>query len=153
MWGSGRPRRAFLHVDDLAEACIFTMTMAEDAWWSAVPERCSHVNVGTGLDLSISQLASMIRDVVGYEGALVYDPSKPDGTPRKLLDVSRMTALGWKARISLEQGLADRQPDHRGDEADPLGDGRHCGDRDPRVETRQVERPEARAKRTRETRR
>jgi GDP-L-fucose synthase len=98
VWGSGTPRREFLHVDDLADACLFLMAR-DDA-----PEL---VNVGCGTDLSIAELAELIRGVVRYEGRLEYDRSKPDGTPRKLLDVSRMSALGWKARISLRAGVSD----------------------------------------------
>jgi GDP-L-fucose synthase len=98
VWGSGTPRREFLHVDDLADACTFLMTR-DDA-----PEL---VNVGCGSDLSIAELAELVRDVVGFKGRIEYDRSKPDGTPRKLLDVSRMSALGWNARISLREGVAD----------------------------------------------
>lgn len=97
LWGTGTPRREFLHVDDLAAAACFAMENYEDA----MP-----VNVGVGDDLSIAELAATVARVVGYTGALVYDTSKPDGTPRKLLDVSRLTALGWKARIGLEEGIA-----------------------------------------------
>jgi GDP-L-fucose synthase len=96
IWGTGEPRREFLHVDDLAEAAVFLMQNydGEDL-----------VNVGTGEDLSIAELAELVREVVGYKGCLVYDTSKPDGTPRKLLDVSRLAALGWRARIPLREGL------------------------------------------------
>ena len=96
VWGTGTPRREFLHVDDLADACVFLM------------ERYSGsgiVNIGTGEDLSITELAEMVQSVVGYEGSIVYDTSKPDGTPVKRLDVSRLEALGWKAKIQLREGL------------------------------------------------
>ncbi|HEV3050136.1 MAG TPA: GDP-L-fucose synthase [Longimicrobium sp.] len=96
VWGSGTPRREFLHVDDLADACVFLMRRHEGS---------DIVNVGVGEDISIRQLAETIRDVVGYTGELVFDSTKPDGTPRKLLDVSRMNALGWKASIGLRQGI------------------------------------------------
>jgi len=96
VWGSGRPRREFLHVDDLADACVFLM----DAWSD---ERM--VNIGVGADLSIAELAAAIADVVGWTGHFVFDAGKPDGTPRKLVDVSRLTALGWRARIGLHEGL------------------------------------------------
>jgi GDP-L-fucose synthase len=96
VWGSGRPRREFLHVDDLADACVFLMER-DDA-----PEI---TNVGVGEDLSIAELASLIGRVVDFEGDIVFDTTKPDGTPRKLLDVGRLSKAGWKARIPFEQGL------------------------------------------------
>jgi len=96
VWGSGRPRREFLHVDDLAEACLFAMENVDAG---------ALLNVGVGQDLSIAELASMIAEIVGYSGELVYDASKPDGTPRKLLDVSRLQALGWRAKIGLREGI------------------------------------------------
>ena len=96
LWGTGSPRREFLHVDDLADACVF---LAEKYSAGDV------VNIGTGVDLTIRELAETIQRVVGFEGVLEFDPSKPDGTPRKLLDVSRLTALGFKAKISLEEGI------------------------------------------------
>jgi len=97
IWGTGLPRREFLHADDLADAAIFLMRNYSS------PEI---INVGAGVDISIDDLAAVIRDVVGYQGSLIHDFSKPDGTPRKLLDVSRLTALGWKARVPLRQGIA-----------------------------------------------
>jgi GDP-L-fucose synthase len=97
VWGTGSPRREFLHVDDLADAALFLMLNYDS------PEI---VNVGTGEDLTIRELAEMIRRAVGYNGRIVFDASKPDGTPRKLLDVSRLHALGWRARIPLEHGIA-----------------------------------------------
>ncbi len=96
IWGSGRPRREFLFVDDLADACVFLMTRYSD--------EC-HVNVGTGLDITIDEFARALAGVVGYRGRLVYDASRPDGTPRKVMDVSRLSALGWVAPTSLEDGL------------------------------------------------
>ena len=95
-WGTGSPRREFLHVDDLAEACLHLMDVHNDAGW---------VNVGTGEDVTIKELAETVARVVGFEGALVWDTNKPDGTPRKLLDVSKMTALGWRATTPLEHGI------------------------------------------------
>ena len=97
VWGSGTPRREFVHVDDLAEAAVFLM----ERYAGEQP-----VNVGTGRDLSISALAELIAEVVGFRGRLVYDGSKPDGAPRKLLDTSRLAGLGWRARIGLRPGLA-----------------------------------------------
>jgi len=98
VWGSGTPRREFLHVDDLADAAVHLMEVYAGE---------EHVNVGTGHDITIAELAQMIREVTGFHGRLTYDRSKPDGTPRKLLDVTRMTGLGWRARIKLPAGLAD----------------------------------------------
>jgi len=96
VWGSGRPRREFLHVDDLADACVFLMRR-----WDS-PDI---INVGVGEDVSIAELAELVRSVVGYEGEIRFDTTKPDGTPRKLLDVSRLHALGWRARIGLREGI------------------------------------------------
>ncbi len=97
VWGTGTPRREFLHVDDLASAAVFLMQNYD---------KREIVNVGTGKDLTIRELAETIRTVTGYTGRVTFDPSKPDGTPRKLLDVSRLDALGWQARITLEEGIA-----------------------------------------------
>ena len=96
VWGTGSPRREFLHVDDLADAAVYLMHHYDS------PEI---VNVGVGEDISIRELAELIRDVVGYQGEIVYDTSKPDGTPRKLLDVSRLQAAGWQAKIPLREGI------------------------------------------------
>ena len=96
IWGSGKPLREFLHVDDLAAACLFLMEHYNEA---------GLVNIGTGTDLSILDLAKLVAKVVGYEGEIKNDPSKPDGTPRKLMDVSKLTKMGWKASISLEKGI------------------------------------------------
>jgi GDP-L-fucose synthase len=95
-WGTGSPRREFLHVDDLADACAFLLKL------ETPPDL---INVGTGLDVTIRELTERVARVVGYRGRIIWDASKPDGTPRKLMDVSRLEALGWRARISLEQGL------------------------------------------------
>ena len=96
VWGTGRPKRELLHVDDLADACLFLMEAYEGV---------QHINVGTGVDLSIRELAETVRDVVYPEGELVFDTSKPDGAPRKLLDVERINALGWTAKIGLREGI------------------------------------------------
>lgn len=98
VWGSGRPRREFLHVDDMADACVFVMERDLD------PNQI--LNVGCGEDISIGELASLVREVVGFEGEIIYDSSKPDGTPRKLLDVSRLRALGWTPNVALRDGVA-----------------------------------------------
>jgi GDP-L-fucose synthase len=98
IWGTGTPRREFLHVDDLADACLFLMAHYGEA---------EHINVGTGEDLSIRELADMVREIVHPSARLVFDREKPDGTPRKLLDVSRLHGLGWRHTIELQQGIAD----------------------------------------------
>ncbi|SIT97379.1 GDP-L-fucose synthase [Epilithonimonas bovis DSM 19482] len=96
LWGSGTPLREFLHVDDLAEACVFMMEHYNDY---------GQVNIGVGQDLSIRELAALIQKIVGHQGNIIWDTTKPDGTPRKLMDVSKINAMGWKARISLEAGI------------------------------------------------
>jgi GDP-L-fucose synthase len=96
MWGSGKPKREFLHADDLADACFYLMNNYNEA---------GLVNVGTGVDLEIGELAEMVKEIVGYEGEIVHDLSKPDGTPRKLMDVSKLTNAGWKAKIGLREGV------------------------------------------------
>lgn len=98
IWGTGTPRREFLHVDDLADALVFLMHSYSEE---------EHVNIGWGEDVSIAELATLIGEVVGYQGNLRFDSSKPDGAPRKLLDVTRMSTLGWKAKINLRDGIAD----------------------------------------------
>jgi GDP-L-fucose synthase len=97
VWGTGTPRREFLYVDDLAEAAVFLMNCSTAA---------RLVNVGVGEDISIGELAEMIREIAGFEGAIRYDTSKPDGTPRKLLDVSLVNSLGWRAKTGLREGIA-----------------------------------------------
>jgi GDP-L-fucose synthase len=107
LWGSGKPRREFLYSDDLGEACAFLMRLPDAAFGKLVdPAQAPLINVGAGTDQSIAELASAIAEVLGFKGVFVYDASKPDGTPRKLLDVSRVAALGWKARMQLREGVA-----------------------------------------------
>ena len=96
LWGSGMPRREFLHVDDLAAACLLLLDIYDEP---------GHINVGTGADLTIAELAGLIARVVGFDGEIIWDTSKPDGTPRKLLDVSRIRSLGWTPSIDLEEGI------------------------------------------------
>jgi GDP-L-fucose synthase len=96
LWGSGSPRREFLHVDDLAAACVRLLAVHDDP---------TPVNIGTGEDLSIAELARLVADTVGYRGDIVWDTLRPDGTPRKLLDVAPMRAVGWEPRISLADGI------------------------------------------------
>lgn len=96
IWGTGQPRREFMHADDLADACLFLMLNYNEKQF---------VNVGTGKDIAIAELAQLIKNIVGYEGEIVFDTSKPDGTPRKLLDLSYLHSLGWKHKIELEEGI------------------------------------------------
>ena len=130
LWGSGRPKREFLHVDDLASACLFLSNLGDDAYAAACAvsveqtdrppreghpassnsglkdrNRVFHINVGSGEDIRIAELAEIVQEVVGYEGAVSWNTSMPDGTPRQLLDISRLTQLGWKPRISLREGI------------------------------------------------
>jgi len=105
VWGSGSPRREFLHVDDLARGVKHLMELPTERYWGAVDVRQSHINIGSGVDLTIRELATLICRVVGYSGALQFDASKPDGAPRKLLNVDLIGRLGWRAEISLEAGL------------------------------------------------
>jgi len=107
VWGSGTPRREFLHVDDMAAASVHVMELAPEVYQANTQPMCSHINVGSGVDVTIRELAETIARVVGFEGQVVFDATKPDGAPRKLLDVSRLSAMGWNAGITLEQGLLD----------------------------------------------
>ena len=103
IWGSGKPKREFLHVDDLADACIFLMiNLDADKLYS---ENISHINIGSGEEVSINELALLIKDIVGFEGELVFNANYPDGMPRKLLDVTRLRKMGWKSKIKLDKGL------------------------------------------------
>jgi len=105
VWGTGNAMRELLHVDDLAAACVHVMELGKDEIAAVTEPMCSHINIGTGIDVTIRELAETIQRVVGFEGKLVFDTSKPDGTPRKLLDVSKINSLGWQAKVSLEDGL------------------------------------------------
>lgn len=105
VWGSGKPMREFLHVDDMAAASVYVMNLDNETYQANTRPMLSHINVGTGVDCTIRELAESMKRVVGFEGKLVFDMSKPDGTPRKLMDVSRLKALGWVANISLSSGL------------------------------------------------
>ena len=105
VWGTGMPRREFLHVDDMAEACVHVMGLDRDAYQANTQPMLSHINVGVGTDVSIRELAEIIREVVDFRGEIRFDASKPDGAPRKLLDVSRLNAMGWRAQTELHDGL------------------------------------------------
>ena len=106
VWGSGKPYREFLHNDDMADACVYLMSAPDEVYSGLINDAtCPLVNIGWGKDITIADLAALIREVVGFEGELQYDASKPDGTPRKLLDTKRLTALGWRPGITLREGL------------------------------------------------
>ncbi len=107
IWGTGTPRREFLHVDDMAAASVHVMELDPEVYWSTVSPMLSHVNIGTGSDVTIAELAHLVAEVTGFAGRIEFDTTKPDGTPRKLLDVSRVNALGWSAEVALADGLKD----------------------------------------------
>ena len=105
IWGTGTPKREFLHVDDMAAACVFLLNLPKDVYAENTEPMLSHINVGTGSDVSIADLARAIAQVTGFEGRISFDATKPDGAPRKLLNVSRLTNMGWTAGVSLEEGI------------------------------------------------
>jgi len=107
VWGSGKPMREFLHVDDMAAASLFVLELDGAAYQANTTPMLSHINVGTGTDVTIRELAETMAKVVGFKGQIGFDTTKPDGTPRKLMDVSRLADMGWRASIDLEQGLRD----------------------------------------------
>jgi GDP-L-fucose synthase len=106
IWGTGKPRREFLYVDDMAEACVHVMELDRATYEANTRPMLSHINVGTGEDIPIAELAALVAKTVGFRGRIEQDPSKPDGTPRKLMDVGRLRALGWRPRVGLADGLA-----------------------------------------------
>jgi GDP-L-fucose synthase len=105
VWGSGEVRREFLHVDDMVRATYFVMNLSHEIYLRKIDSSISHINIGTGKDCSIKELSRLIRDIVGFKGEIIFDTSKPDGPPRKLLDVSLIDSLGWSAGINLQDGL------------------------------------------------
>lgn len=107
IWGSGQPMREFLHVDDMAEASLFVLDLPVDIYKANTHPMVSHINVGSGVDLTILELARMIAEITGFRGSIETDPSKPDGTKRKLMDVSRLTRMGWSAKIGLREGIEE----------------------------------------------
>ncbi len=117
IWGSGTPKREFLYVDDMAAASVHVMNLDKATYDQHTQPMLSHINVGCGLDIKIKELAELVGKTIGYQGEIVFDPSKPDGTPHKLMDSSRLNALGWQANVSLEEGLglayADFQKNYR----------------------------------------
>jgi GDP-L-fucose synthase len=113
VWGTGTPRREFLYVDDMAAASVHVMNLGRAEYQAHTTPMCSHINVGYGTDVTIGELAELVAGVVGYEGVIDFDTSKPDGTPRKLMDSSRIKDLGWQPEVDLEQGLARAYADFR----------------------------------------
>ena len=106
VWGTGTPKRELLYSDDMADACVFLMNLDEEKFTSLLnPERAPLINIGTGEDLSIREIAELVCQVLGFDGELVFDRTKPDGTPRKLTDSSRIQALGWRPKVSLAEGI------------------------------------------------
>ena len=112
LWGTGTPFREFLHVDDMAAACVFVMGLSKDEYAAQTQPMLSHLNVGSGSDISIREVATLAAETVGYSGPIAFDAGKPDGTPRKLMDSTRLNALGWKPAIDLKQGLAQAYADY-----------------------------------------
>jgi len=119
IWGSGKPMREFLHVDDMAEASLFVLDLDKETYEANTEPMLSHINVGTGTDISILDLAHMVAEVTGFKGKISNDPSKPDGTMKKLMDVSRLADMGWRARVGLREGIEETyewfkaHPDYR----------------------------------------
>ena len=105
IWGSGRPKREFLYVDDMAAASVYVMNLDKHTYDQHTQPMLSHINVGCGYDITIKDLAKTVGEIIGYRGEMTFDPTKPDGTPRKLMDSSRLNALGWKAQVELKEGL------------------------------------------------
>jgi GDP-L-fucose synthase len=106
IWGTGTPMREFLYVDDMAAASVFVMQLEKVAYDAKTHPMQSHINVGYGSDVTIADLAKTVAKVINYQGEIIFDPSKPDGTPKKLMDSSRLNRMGWKSKVGLEQGLA-----------------------------------------------
>jgi len=105
IWGTGKPRREFLYVDDMARASVHVMNLDKTKYAQHTVPMCSHINVGTGMDISIKDLAEVVKTVVGYQGSVVFDPSRPEGSPRKLMDCGLLKRLGWSANVGLEDGI------------------------------------------------
>ena len=112
IWGSGQAKREFLYVDDLADACVMLMQMPQADYLKDSTDRCSHINIGTGCDISIKELVELIQEIIGYQGDIVWDTSKPDGTPQKLLNVAKLEKLGWTATTELKAGLERTYQDY-----------------------------------------
>ena len=106
IWGTGTPRREFLYVDDMARACVYLMNLDKSAYENHTTSMCSHINVGAGTDLTIKELSEIIKNVIGFQGHIYYDQTRPDGSPRKLINSARINAMGWQPLVSLKEGLA-----------------------------------------------
>lgn len=113
IWGTGKAMREFLFVDDLASASIHVMNLEKEFFYNDIDPMCSHINVGTGEDLTIRELTLKIKEVIGYTGELIFDITKPDGTPRKLLDINKLSKLGWKSKTKLIEGLKITYEDYK----------------------------------------
>ncbi len=116
IWGTGTPCREFLYVDDMAAACVYMMNLNKSTYDAHTQPMLSHINVGVGHDLTIAELAEAIGQVIGYQGLVKFDTSKPDGTPRKLMDSTRLNSLGWQAKVGLEEGLTAAYEDYMSNE-------------------------------------
>jgi GDP-L-fucose synthase len=112
IWGTGKPRREFLYVDDLARASVFLMNLEKKKYYEKISPMCSHINIGSGTDITIKELAKTIKEVVGFNGKIYFDPSKPDGIPRKLLDSKIINSFGFKSKIKLKEGLVEAYKDY-----------------------------------------
>jgi GDP-L-fucose synthase len=112
IWGSGKPKREFLYVDDMAAACVYVMNLNKEVYQQQIEPMQSHINIGSGKDLTIKQLAESIAKVVGFEGKIEFDPTKPDGTKRKLMDSTRLNNLGWHSKFDLQQGIKQTYEDY-----------------------------------------
>ena len=110
-WGSGKPMREFLYVDDMASASIYVMNLVQDTYEENTESMLSHINVGTGIDCTIRELVETVAKVTGFKGGIVFDSSKPDGAPRKLMNVERLANLGWRYQVDLESGLQSAYQD------------------------------------------
>ena len=126
IWGTGTPCREFLHVDDMAEASLFVLGLDRTTYEANTEPMLSHINVGSGEDISILDLARLVAKVTGYEGKILTDPTKPDGTMRKLMDVSRLDNMGWRASIDLEDGIAEAYRWFLENQSDLRGGGRQA---------------------------
>ena len=107
VWGTGNAMREFLYVDDMAVASLFVLELDEQSYHSNTKSMLSHINIGTGIDVTIREMAQIMKQVVGFEGAITFDIKKPDGSPRKLIDVSRLSNMGWKYSVELKKGLSE----------------------------------------------